>query len=100
MDVFGGNDTDSFYVGQMYNDNRTEEYGVSTADPISTTLTTKGYLSDGCNHPVTINGGYGGGKLQFRMSCWLIQVHQVSQNTHACVPHEQISSMYSATNAY
>lgn len=43
----------------MFNDDRTEKYGVSTADPIKTTLTTKGYLSDGCSHPVTINGGYG-----------------------------------------
>ena len=41
MDVFGGNGTDSFYVGQMFNDDSTAR-GVSTEDPISTTLTTKG----------------------------------------------------------
>jgi hypothetical protein len=43
----------------MFNSERNETYGVSTADPISYTLTTKGFLSDGCSHPVTINGGYG-----------------------------------------
>ena len=59
MDVFGGNDTDSFFIGQMFNDDSSPR-GVSTEDPVRTTLTTKGYLSDGCTHPVTINGGYGG----------------------------------------
>jgi hypothetical protein len=43
----------------MYNDDRTAAYGVSTIDPIKTTLTTKGYLSDGCSHPITLNGGSG-----------------------------------------
>jgi len=28
-------------------------------DPISTTLTTKGYLSDGNSHSVSVNGGFG-----------------------------------------
>lgn len=59
MDVFGGNGTDSFFIGQMFNDNSTAR-GVLLSDPVHTTLTTKGYLSDGCTHPVTINGGYGG----------------------------------------
>jgi hypothetical protein len=58
-DVFGGDDNDSFFIGQMFNDERNETYGVYTSDYINTTLTTKGYLSDGCSHPVTINGGYG-----------------------------------------
>lgn len=57
MDVFGGNENDSFHIGQMYFDNRTAVYGISTNDPIMTTLTTKGYLSDGCSHPITLNGG-------------------------------------------
>ena len=43
----------------MFNSERNETYGVSTADRIEYTLTTKGFLSDGCSHPVTINGGYG-----------------------------------------
>jgi hypothetical protein len=43
----------------MFNSERNETYGVSVDDPIAWTLTTKGFLSDGCNHPVTINGGYG-----------------------------------------
>jgi hypothetical protein len=59
QDVFGGEDSDSFFIGQMFNDQRNETYGVYTSDYIKTTLTTKGYLSDGCTHPVTINGGYG-----------------------------------------
>lgn len=42
----------------MYNGVRNESYGVR--EEIDVTLTTKGYLSDGCSHPVTINGGYGG----------------------------------------
>jgi hypothetical protein len=43
----------------MFNSERNETYGVSIDDPIEYTLTTKGFLSDGCSHPVTINGGYG-----------------------------------------
>jgi hypothetical protein len=43
----------------MFNAERNEAYGVSTYDPIHYTLTTKGFLSDGCSNPLTINGGYG-----------------------------------------
>jgi len=61
MDVFGGPNNDHFYIGQMFRSPRNETYGVSIDDPINTTLTTKGYLSDGCDssNPVTINGGPG-----------------------------------------
>jgi len=60
MDVFGGPEKDSFHIGQMFKSERNEiASGVSLDDPITTTLTTKGYLSDGCSHPVTINGGHG-----------------------------------------
>lgn len=45
QDVFGGDDNDSFYFGQMYNDERNATYGVSTNDPIQTILTTKGVSS-------------------------------------------------------
>ena len=51
--------TDTFKIGQMFNAERNEAYGVSTYDPIHYTLTTKGFLSDGCSNPLTINGGYG-----------------------------------------
>ena len=42
----------------MFNAERNETYGVSVDDPIEWTLTTKGYLSDGCSHPITINGWF------------------------------------------
>lgn len=57
--MFGGNDNDTFKIGQMFNSERNETYGVSVDDPIEWTLTTKGFLSDGCSHPITINGGFG-----------------------------------------
>ena len=61
MQVYGGKDADSFYVGQLYNSPRDEINGnVQVSDPISTTETTKGYLSDGNSHPITINGQGGG----------------------------------------
>ncbi len=43
----------------MFNDERNKTYGVSVDDPIETTLTTKGYLSDGCraDRALSINGG-------------------------------------------
>ena len=49
-----------FRVGQLYNSERDVGSHVNAADPIDTTLTTKGYLSDGNNHPITINGEFGG----------------------------------------
>jgi len=58
-DVLGGKDNDLFKVGQMFNAERNETYGVSTEDPIEWTLTTKGFLSDGCSNPVSLNGGFG-----------------------------------------
>ena len=58
--VDGGPNTDEFRFGQMFNSERSNETsGVSTEDFIETTLTTKGYLSDACSHPVTVNGGGG-----------------------------------------
>ena len=47
------------YTYRFPSQNRTAAYGISTSDPITTTLTTRGYLSDGCSHPVTLNGGSG-----------------------------------------
>ena len=58
--VDGGPNRDEFRFGQMFNSERSNETsGVSTEDYIKTTLTTKGYLSDGCTHPVTVNGDKG-----------------------------------------
>ena len=48
---------DNFFIGQLFNDYRNETYGVAMEDTIDTTLTTKGYLSNGCSHPITVNGG-------------------------------------------
>ena len=67
--VFGSKNSafsNRFYIGQMFNDERNNENGVSTKDPINTTLTTKGYLSDGCqpDRALSINGG----KLNFYTS--------------------------------
>lgn len=33
---------------------------MAVADPIETTLTTKGYLSNGNSHPIILNGAFGG----------------------------------------
>ena len=44
------------YNQQMFNSKRTAHW---VDDPIDTTLTTKGYLSDGCSHPVSIYGYFG-----------------------------------------
>lgn len=45
-----------FRIGQLYNSERDELRNVQVADPIDTTLTTQGYLSNGCSHPITVNG--------------------------------------------
>ena len=50
---------DEFKIGQMFNAEQNESYGVSTDNPIHYTLTTKGFLSNGCSNPLTINGKYG-----------------------------------------
>jgi len=60
MDVFGGSVRDEFRLGQLYNSERDSLANVAVSDPITTTLTTKGYLSNGNSHPVSISGGAGG----------------------------------------
>lgn len=67
-DVIGGDGNESFHIGQLYNDSRITAYGISPIDPITTTLTARGYLSDGCSHPVTLNGGKW--KHPILMSCF------------------------------
>jgi hypothetical protein len=49
-----------FRFGQLYYSPRDSDAGVADADPIYTTNTTKGYLSDGNSHKITLNGGAGG----------------------------------------
>jgi hypothetical protein len=49
-----------FRFGQLYYSLRDEDSGVADADKFYTTNTTKGYLSDGNSHKITINGGRGG----------------------------------------
>lgn len=49
-----------FRFGQMYKSPRDADAGVADADPIYVTNTTKGYLSDGNSHKITVNGGNGG----------------------------------------
>ena len=48
-----------FRIGQLYNSERDELSNVAVSDPIQTTLTTRGYLSNGNSDPITINGQYG-----------------------------------------
>ena len=43
----------------MYNSPRDSSANLNIMDPICTTLTTKGYLSDGNSHDIIINGGAG-----------------------------------------
>ena len=58
--MFGGPDDDVFKVGQMYNSERTEAYGVNLPeDKVEWTLTTKGFLSNGNTNPLSISGGFG-----------------------------------------
>ena len=56
----------------MFNAERNETYGVATEDPIEWTLTTKGFLSDGCSNPITLNGGFGNDTFDvLRNRCFL-----------------------------
>lgn len=64
----------------MFNSERNETYGVSTDDPIDYTLTTKGFLSDGCSHPVTINGGYGNDTFDVLRNMCVLDLNGDSDN--------------------
>lgn len=59
MDVFGGTSQDKFYIGQLYNAERDNMTNVRVSDPITTTLTTRGWLSNGCSDPISLNGEAG-----------------------------------------
>jgi hypothetical protein len=62
-DVFGGNSSTGnfFRIGQLYASPRDQLANLRVDDPIQTTNTTKGFLSDGCapERSVTINAGAG-----------------------------------------
>ena len=74
----------------MFNDARNETYGVSTSDFIDTTLTTKGYLSDGCSHPVTINGGYGNDVFDVLRNKCILDLNGESGNDVSLVQMSQV----------
>lgn len=69
----------------MFNSERNESYGVSVDDPITYTLTTKGFLSDGCSHPVTINGGYGDDSFDVLRNKCILDLNGDSDNDNFVV---------------
>ncbi|MCK9231001.1 MAG: hypothetical protein M0P18_10020, partial [Syntrophales bacterium] len=62
LTVYGDAGNDLFQVGQMFKsprDGSNPDNGLGPEDWFSTTLTTRGYLSDGVNHATTLYGGTG-----------------------------------------
>ncbi|MFC1533492.1 hypothetical protein ACFL7M_09040, partial [Thermodesulfobacteriota bacterium] len=59
MTVYGDAGNDTFQVGQVFKSPRDASAGLDIKDQFPTTLTTRGYLSNGISHPVTIYGGIG-----------------------------------------
>ncbi len=60
--VNGGSGNDTFQIGQIFNTPRDAAHANTAAvpnDEFATTLTTRGYLSNGISFPTTINGGSG-----------------------------------------
>ena len=57
--VYGDAGDDLFQVGQMFKSPRDENAGLAPEDVFDTTLTTKGYLSNGISQPATLHGGIG-----------------------------------------
>lgn len=54
--INGGDGDDTFQVGQLYNSPRDTDAGIDQYDVFDTVQTTKGFLSNGINAPMTING--------------------------------------------
>ncbi len=48
---------------------------MNVKDPISTTLTTKGYLSDGNSHSLSVNGGYGNDNFDVLRNRYLLDLN-------------------------
>ncbi len=61
--INGGDGNDIFQVGQIFKSPRDAAAGVAASDVFETTLTTRGYLSNGVSYATTINGD--GGNDQF-----------------------------------
>src|SRR5262249_32766148 len=57
--INGGGGNNLFQVGQVYQSPRGDNADLAVADQFDTTLTTRGYLSNGISKPTTINGGQG-----------------------------------------
>ena len=57
--VYGDGGNDTFQVGQIFASPRDAYAGLLGQDMFPTTLTTRGYLSDGVNYATTLHGGIG-----------------------------------------
>ncbi len=57
--INGGTGNNAFQVGQVFQSPRLANANLPTADQFDTTLTSRGYLSNGISAPTTINGGTG-----------------------------------------
>jgi Ca2+-binding RTX toxin-like protein/phage tail sheath gpL-like len=57
--VYGDAGDDTFQVGQVFQSPRDAQAGLAWEDFFDTTLTTRGYLSNGIKHPTTLYGGIG-----------------------------------------
>ena len=55
--INGGAGNDHFQVGQIFKSPRDADAGVAAGDVFATTLTTRGYLSNGVSYATTLNGG-------------------------------------------
>jgi Ca2+-binding RTX toxin-like protein len=59
VQVFGQEGNDEFFFGQLFNGPRDWQNIDLPTDRVDTTLTTVGYLTNGCSFPVTADGGHG-----------------------------------------
>jgi hypothetical protein len=57
--IYGDAGDDTFQVGQVFQSPRDAQAGLAPEDFFETTLTTRGYLSNGIKHPTTLYGGIG-----------------------------------------
>ncbi len=57
--IYGDAGDDTFQVGQIFQSPRNEQAGLVAEDTFDTTLTTRGYLSNGVSHSTILYGGIG-----------------------------------------